>query len=196
MSAADPAGFARRCVESLVTGDPAPAAPSEPLFAARAGCFVSIKRSGHGRGQGHGNGPDSDRGRSHAGAELRGCIGTLGPTQPDLAAEIAHNAASAALHDPRFPPISADELEGLSYSVDVLGDPEPCEASQLDPATYGVIVTSGLRRGVLLPDLPGVDSVEHQVDIALQKAGISRGEPFALQRFTVTRYREQGPDAG
>lgn len=170
--AGDPAGYARACVERLVAGEPAPPAPAGDPFAAPAGCFVSIKRHG----------------------ELRGCIGTLAASEDDLGAEIARNAAAAAFHDPRFPPIAPAELDGLSYSVDVLGEPEPCAIGDLDPLVYGVIVTSGMRRGVLLPDLPGVDTVAHQVSIALQKAGIAPDERFAVQRFRVTRYREHGAD--
>jgi len=126
--------------------------------------------------------------------QLRGCIGTLTPAEPDLAHEIARNAASAAFHDPRFPPVTADELDGLSYSVDVLSPSEPTRLEELDPRRYGVIVSSGWRRGVLLPDLAGVDTVERQVFIALQKAGISPDEPFETQRFTVTRYLEGEPE--
>ena len=163
-----PADYARACVESMVRGRPTPAPPGSEVFAPRAACFVSIKKLG----------------------ELRGCIGTLAPAEPDLAQEIARNASSAAFHDPRFPPVSEDELAALTYSVDVLSPSEPATAAELDPAEYGVIVTAGFRRGVLLPDLPGVDTVARQVAIALQKAGISPDEEFAIERFTVTRYRE------
>jgi len=166
----DPAGFARSCVEHLVAGEPTPATPRDDPFGDAAACFVSIKKRG----------------------ELRGCIGTLSPAEADLGAEIARNARSAAFQDPRFPPVSAAELVDLSYSVDVLGEAEPCGLGDLDARAYGVIVNCGWRRGVLLPDLPGVDSVERQVAIALQKAGIGPDEPFDVQRFTVTRYREEG----
>ena len=142
-----------------------------PFFTRRAACFVSLKKHG----------------------ELRGCIGTLEPAAADLGAEIARNARSAAFHDPRFQRVRADELPALTCSVDVLSPSAPCTRSDLDPAVYGVIVLAGFRRGVLLPDLQGVDSVEQQVDIALQKAGIGRGEAFTLERFTVTRYREGEP---
>jgi AmmeMemoRadiSam system protein A len=166
-----PADYARACVETGVLGRP-PALPAEhPFYRRRAACFVSLKRRG----------------------ELRGCIGTLEPAEADLGAEIARNARSAAFHDPRFHRLRADELEGLTYSVDVLSPSAPCALVDLDPAVYGVIVLAGFRRGVLLPDLQGVDTVEQQVDIALQKAGIGPGEPYTLERFTVTRYREGEP---
>jgi AmmeMemoRadiSam system protein A len=163
-----PADFARACVESHVRGRPLPQSSAHPFFSRRAACFVSLKKHG----------------------ELRGCIGTLEPAKTHLCDEIARNAHSAAFHDPRFHRVRADELPELTCSVDVLSPSQPCGLSDLDPAMYGVIVASGFRRGVLLPDLQGVDTVEEQVDIALQKAGIGRGEAFSLERFTVTRYRE------
>jgi len=123
------------------------------------------------------------------GGELRGCIGTFQPAHETLAEEIISNAISAACRDPRFPPVGEDELDELEVSVDVLSDPEPArDASQLDPRRYGVIVQSGNRIGLLLPDLEGVDSVEEQLGIARNKAGISPHEPILLFRFTVDRY--------
>jgi len=166
-----PADYARACVESCVLGRPLPLPPAAPFFTRRAACFVSLKKHG----------------------ELRGCIGTLEPGEPDLGAEIARNARSAAFHDPRFHRVHADELAALACSVDVLSPSETCALADLDPAAYGVIVLAGFRRGVLLPDLQGVDTAEQQVDIALRKAGIGRGEAYTLERFTVTRYREGEP---
>lgn len=166
-----PAEYARCCVEHLVRGEKPDLAPSTGPFVERAACFVSIKAHG----------------------ELRGCIGSLEPAEDDLGAEIARNALSAAFHDPRFPAVSIGELDDLTYSVDVLGRPEPCDLDDLDPLRYGVIVEAGGRRGVLLPDLAGVDTVGRQVDIARQKAGIRPGDPVRLSRFTVRRWRESAP---
>jgi len=166
-----PADYARACVESVVLGRPLRPPPGHFFFARRAACFVSLKKHG----------------------ELRGCIGTLEPAEPHLGAEIARNARSAAFHDPRFHRVRSDELAALTASVDVLSASEACTRDDLDPAVYGVIVLAGLRRGVLLPDLDGVVTVDQQVDIALQKAGIGRGEAFTMERFTVTRYREGEP---
>ena len=133
----------------------------------RAAAFVSLKKRG----------------------ELRGCIGTFQPCYENLAEEIISNAISAATRDPRFPPVSAEELPELDVSVDVLGEPEPVpDASFLDPKRYGVIVKRGGRIGLLLPDLEGVDSVEQQLEIARAKAGIGAHEPVQLYRFTVTRH--------
>lgn len=166
-----PADYARSCVEAFVRGGGAPSAPDDPFYARRAACFVSLKKRG----------------------DLRGCIGTLTPAEPDLGGEIARNAHSAAFHDPRFSRVRPDELADLSVSVDVLSPSEPCERANLDPARYGVIVMSGFRRGVLLPDLAGVDTVALQLGIALQKAGIAPEEDFTVERFTVVRYREGDP---
>lgn len=150
---------------------PLPPPGEHSFFRRRAACFVSLKKHG----------------------ELRGCIGTLEPAAADLGAEIARNARSAAFHDPRFHRVRADELAELACSVDVLSPSAPCAAADLDPSVYGVIVLAGFRRGVLLPDLQGVDTAQQQLDIALQKAGIGPGEAFTLERFTVTRYREGEP---
>jgi MEMO1 family protein len=140
---------------------------AEPLFRKRGGAFVSLKKFG----------------------ELRGCIGTTAATTASLADEIVQNALSAGLHDPRFEPVREDELIDLTYSVDVLGEPEPVSGREtLDPAVYGVIVRSGSRTGLLLPDLEGVDSVEDQLAIACRKAGIRSGESYQIMRFKVTRY--------
>jgi AmmeMemoRadiSam system protein A len=135
----------------------------------RAGVFVSIKKHG----------------------ELRGCIGTISPVQKNIAEEIRRNAISASTEDPRFSEISRDELESLSYSVDVLEEAEPIQSEdELDPKKYGVIVTLGHRRGLLLPDLEGVDTADEQISIAMRKAGIppSERKNVRLERFLVTRY--------
>ncbi|HWQ62190.1 MAG TPA: AmmeMemoRadiSam system protein A [Negativicutes bacterium] len=136
----------------------------------RAGVFVSLKKHG----------------------ELRGCIGTFAPTQPDIATEIIRNAVSAGTHDPRFEPVAADELPGLDISVDILSAPERVDSLDvLDVKKYGVIVRHGGRSGLLLPDLSGVDTVEEQVGIAMRKAGIEPHEEIELYRFTVTRYGKE-----
>ena len=138
-----------------------------PGMERRAGAFVSIKK--HGR--------------------LRGCIGTVEPAQENLAAEIIANAISAGVHDPRFHPVQAHELSQLTYSVDVLTPAEPVTGiEELDPYRYGVIVKSGRRTGLLLPNLEGVTTAEEQIEIASQKAGIRPGEPVELYRFEVERY--------
>lgn len=144
-----------------------PADVSSELTGRRAGVFVSLKKDGR----------------------LRGCIGTIAPTQPSMAMEILHNAVSAGTQDSRFSPVQKSELPSLVYSVDVLGDAEDISGmDELDVKRYGVIVSSGYRRGLLLPDLAGVDTPQQQVEIALQKAGISQNETYSLQRFEVVRH--------
>jgi len=123
------------------------------------------------------------------GGNLRGCIGTFEPQEPTIAQETVRNAISAATRDPRFPRVSRNELDSIEYSVDVLTPPEKIGSTgQLDPRKYGVIVQAGKRRGLLLPDLDGVDTVEHQVGIAMQKAGIPSGAAIELSRFEVKRF--------
>ena len=149
-----------------------PSSPgSSALLAARAACFVSIKTLA---------------------GDLRGCIGTIEPQRDTLQQEIIANAISAATNDPRFKPITVPELAQLRYSVDILSSPEPTSFADLDPVNYGVIVEdeSGDRRGLLLPDIAGIDTVARQVEIATRKAGIREGERVKLLRFRVDRYRE------
>ncbi len=123
---------------------------------------------------------------------LRGCIGTFIPTQPNLAQEIIYNAISATSEDPRFYPIKKSELKDLKISVDLLSDPETAkDVKDLNPKKYGVIVKSASgQTGLLLPDLPEIDSAEKQIAIACQKAAISPTEPIQLYRFTVKRHHE------
>jgi AmmeMemoRadiSam system protein A len=124
----------------------------------------------------------------HKGDELRGCIGTFLPTQPCVGDEVIA-CAIAASHDPRFAPIRKEELPELKTKVDVLSSSEKTEIKNLDPKIYGVIVKSADgRRGLLLPDLKGVNSSEEQIAICRQKAGISPDEPIELYRFTVERH--------
>ena len=127
-----------------------------------------------------------------ANGQLRGCIGTFVPSHSTLALEIIHNAIAAATRDPRFSPLRQRELADLNVKVDVLSTPVPVDGpADLDPRRYGVIVLAsrgGHRRGLLLPDLEGVDTVEEQIRICRLKAGIGPNEPVKLQRFEVERY--------
>ncbi len=165
----EPVRLARETIERYVRTGAVPDSPmlTDATLPQRAGAFVSIHQHG----------------------DLRGCIGTTGPTRDTLAEEIAYNAIQAATGDPRFPPITAGELDALEIGVDVLHDPEPIEGlDELDPRRYGVIVSCDWRRGLLLPDLEGVDTAQDQVAIASRKAGIAPGEPVRLERFRVDRH--------
>ena len=145
-----------------------PSELSHELLIKKAGVFVSIKKNG----------------------QLRGCIGTIAPAESCIADEITRNAVSSGTHDPRFEAVTEAELPALVYSVDVLSKPEPIRSmDQLDTSLYGVIVTNGMRRGLLLPNLDGVDTPKQQVEIALQKAGISLHETYSMERFEVVRHK-------
>ena len=121
--------------------------------------------------------------------DLRGCIGTISTTAENVLAEICRNTVSAGTEDPRFAPIELDEFPDLICSVDILGAAEPIEsAEELDVKRYGVIVSKGWRRGLLLPNLDGVDTVEYQIAVALSKAGIRQSEKYEMERFEVVRY--------
>lgn len=139
----------------------------EKLLKTKSGVFVTLKKN----------------------EELRGCIGTIEPVEESLAMEIIRNAISAGTLDPRFPAVTEDELEDIVYSVDILGPIEKIDSpDELNVEKYGVIVTSGYRRGLLLPNLEGVDSVKQQIKIALAKAGIGLDEDYTLERFEVIRH--------
>ncbi len=125
------------------------------------------------------------------GNDLRGCIGTFLPTSANLYEEIVKNAVAAATEDPRFYPVLESDLEALQYSVDVLSEPERVkDLLELDPKKYGIIVIKGGRKGLLLPDLEGVDTVEEQLRITKMKAGIDPGDKdVEIFRFSVERYK-------
>ena len=179
----EPAGclpaIARRSVEAALHGETAatPVVPKlDPLNELRAGVFVTLHTLK---------------------GDLRGCIGTIEPSRGNVVAETWHNARSAAFHDRRFKPVEARELPQLVFEVSLL---EPAEdvasAADLDPRRYGVIVNgSGDRRGLLLPDIEGIDTVEQQLEIARRKAGLGADEPMRLQRFRISRFAETLPAA-
>ncbi|MDD4923981.1 MAG: AmmeMemoRadiSam system protein B [Dehalococcoidales bacterium] len=166
----EPVELAKKTIETYVnegriieTPNPLP-----PLFQEKAGVFVSL----------------------HKFDQLRGCIGTFEPAHDNIAEEIISNAISSATRDPRFSPVTADELKQLEYNVDVLTTPEPVnDISELDAKKYGVIVEKDYRKGLLLPDLEGVDTAEQQIDICRRKAGIMPHEKVQLYRFEVKRYK-------
>ncbi len=165
------AGFARECLTYYLTAQPFDKLiiPGEPLLKEKKSCFVTLKKDGN----------------------LRGCIGTVQPVRENLALEIKHNAISAGTQDPRFWPLQADELSLISITVDVLGDMEKISGTEeLDPKRYGVVVRHGGKVGLLLPHLDGVDTVEEQLQIAKQKAGIFPEEEVELWKFEVDRYFE------
>ncbi|MBR3552628.1 MAG: AmmeMemoRadiSam system protein A [Clostridia bacterium] len=162
--------LARASIEAWVLRHERLAVPTglpEEMLTRRAGAFVSLHKNG----------------------QLRGCIGTIMATKKSVAEEIIQNAISACARDPRFSPVTADELAALEISVDVLGELEPIESpAELDVKRYGVVVSHGAKRGLLLPNLDGVDTVEEQIAIARQKGGIGKNEPYKLERFEVVRH--------
>ena len=146
-----------------------PAEAPAPIKSGPAGVFVTIHTASSG--------------------DLRGCIGTISPTEDALAQEVINNAIAAATRDPRFSPVRPAELDDLEIDVSVLYPPEPIDSADLlDVKQYGVIVERGHRRGLLLPDIPGIDDVPTQVRYALMKAGIGENEKVALFRFRVEKY--------
>ena len=161
--------LARRTIETFVKEGKVIEPPKElsPEMKEKAGVFVSLHRQG----------------------TLRGCIGTFAPTAENVAQEVIRNAVESSSRDPRFPPVGKGELADLEISVDVLTDPVPVKSAQeLDAKKYGVIVKSGPRKGLLLPDLSGVNTPEEQIAICRKKAWIAEDEPVELFRFEVRRF--------
>ena len=169
-----PQELARLAVETFILAGRLIEPPTDPqdILATRAGAFVTL-RSSDGR--------------------LRGCIGTIEPARATVAEEIIENAIRAATRDPRFPAVSPIELPTLRYGVDILSPPEPARGPEdLDPWIYGVIIETldGARRGLLLPRIEGLESVEEQWQAVHLKAGITPGTPVRVERFSVTRFGE------
>jgi AmmeMemoRadiSam system protein A len=162
--------LARKSVEEFVRNRSVISAPESlsPEMTDRSGVFVCIKKLG----------------------QLRGCIGTFIPSTDNVAMETIRNAISAATQDPRFAPVDENELNDLAYSVDVLSPPEKVkDITELDPKKYGVIVAKGSKKGLLLPDIEGVNTVDEQLRIAKMKAGVLQDEKVELFRFRVQRYK-------
>ena len=162
--------LAKKSVEEFISNRKTICPPEHlsPEMQEKAGVFVCIKKRGL----------------------LRGCVGTFMPCTENITVETIKNAIAAATQDPRFVPVEEDELNELVYSVDVLSPPEKIEnVSELDPKKYGVIVVHGNQKGLLLPDLEGVNSAEEQLKIAKMKAGIRTDEKTEIFRFRVNRYR-------
>jgi AmmeMemoRadiSam system protein B/AmmeMemoRadiSam system protein A len=170
MNFSEPVKLAKKTIETYINEGRIiePPDPLPPMFEEQAGVFVSLHKFG----------------------QLRGCIGTFEPAHDNIAREIISNAISSATRDPRFSPVTAEELRYLDYNVDVLTAPEAIEdIKELDPKKYGVIVEKDYRKGLLLPDLEGVDTPEQQIDICRRKAGIMPHEKVQLYRFEVKRYK-------
>lgn len=145
-----------------------PSYVTEEMKGSKRGVFVSLKKHG----------------------DLRGCIGTITPLRENIAEEIVRNAVEAGVHDPRFYEVNEEELMEIDFSVDVLTEPEPAAKEDLDPKKYGVIVRTNRKAGLLLPDLEGVNTIEEQLGIALDKAGIRENEKYTIEKFMVIRHRE------
>lgn len=162
--------LAKKTIEGFIKDGIIIAPPEKlsPEMEGKAGVFVSLKKHG----------------------QLRGCIGTFSPTTENIAQEVIRNAIESATQDPRFPSVTNDELKDLEISVDVLTSPEKIASEkELDAKKYGVIVKSGQKKGLLLPDLEGVNTPEEQIFICRRKAGIAENEPVELYRFEVRRYK-------
>ena len=161
--------LARKTIETYIKDGTIYGPPKEftQEMKEKAGVFVSLHRQG----------------------QLRGCIGTFAPTTENVAQEVVRNAIESSSRDPRFPPMQADELKDLEISVDVLSQPVPAKSvKELDAKKFGVIVKSGQKRGLLLPNLPGVNTPEEQIAICKKKGWIADDEPIELFKFEVKRY--------
>ncbi len=179
------ARYARAVLEERLAGRPMPApvrqAVAGPVFDRRAGVFVTLTKSG----------------------ALRGCIGTLVGVQ-SIRRSVAENAVNAALHDYRFPPVTAGELADLRIEVSVLSEPEPLVfrdpgdlVSRLRPGIDGVILEAAGRRATFLPQvweqLPRAEDFLSQL---CRKAGLAgdcwRQGGVGVQVYQVQKFGEDG----
>ncbi|MDD5145356.1 MAG: AmmeMemoRadiSam system protein A [Candidatus Pacebacteria bacterium] len=163
--------LAKKAVETYINEGKIISLPSDlskEFLEKKAGAFVTLEKNG----------------------KLRGCIGTYLPTRNNVAEEIIYNAISAATEDYRFDTVQADELPQLSYTVYILNEPGLIsDIKELNPKKFGIIVRSGRKCGLLLPDLEGVDTVEEQISICCQKGGIDPKEKISIYKFTVEKYQ-------
>jgi len=194
--------LAKKAVETFIkTGKKIePIAPVPAEMKKRAGVFVSIYKKGNVVTTPRNLSPVIQEPspeqlsdgvlRPQTQPQLRGCIGTYLPTKKNIAEEIIFNAIAAATADPRFPPVSEEELSQLTYSVDILSTPKEVKSvAELNPQKYGIILVQGGKRGLLLPKLPGIEAVEQQIKITALKAGIDLTQPLKIYRFTTVRER-------
>lgn len=151
---ADLLGLARGAVEAHFRNEPPPRLSSDraEAFGEPRGLFVTLRKLG----------------------ELRGCIGTLAPTG-DLARVVPEYALRAALEDPRFPPLTPEELPLCQIEISVLTAPERLEApEQLEVGRDGLILELHGRRGLLLPQVAtewGFDRERFLAEVS-RKAGL------------------------
>ncbi len=161
--------IARTAIEAQMAGEDPRRTLAQTANSAPQGCFVSLKKR----------------------ARLRGCMGTMAPTRASLEEEVLENALAAALRDPRFEPLRTDEVGQLHISIDLLSPMEEVlSENDLDPSRFGLLIKAGSLHGVLLPDLPGVTTVQRQIEICREKAGIAPGKAVTMQRFQVERIFE------
>lgn len=159
--------LAREAVETYVARQSYISPPATPEIKSASAVFVSLKLNG----------------------ELRGCMGTTSPCYRSLGEEIVNMAVAACSKDTRFDPVQEWELADLDYTVDVLSPPDNVtDTSMLDPRLYGIIVQEGKRKGLLLPNLDGIESVADQIEIACGKAGIKMSKKTKISRFRVERH--------
>jgi len=124
-------GLARQAASDAVSRDSLPQQiPHDGVFAERRGVFVSL----------------------HVKRRLRGCIGVIEAEEP-LGDSIVRCAASAALQDPRFPPVRQGELEELEIEISLLSPPAAISLPQIEIGHHGLLVCRGAQRGLLLPQV-------------------------------------------
>ncbi len=164
--------LAREALRAAVLHEKLAPPPLPPVFSGKRGVFVTLNRDG----------------------ELRGCIGIPLPVMP-LGEAIIEAAASAALQDPRFNPVTPEELSLISLEVTILSVPEEITASpasradEVEVGRHGLIVKGRGRSGLLLPQVAseyGWNAVEF-LDHTCTKAGLPPGcwrdEQISVLRF-------------
>ncbi len=167
---------ARQAVTAAVAGEPMPdLATDDPDLREPRGAFVTLKKAG----------------------QLRGCIGYIEPHAPLIEA-VADNAQSAALRDPRFSPVTPQELPNISIEISALTPLEPVtDVEEIEIGRHGLVISQGSNRGLLLPQVPvewgwnREEFLEHTCLKAGLPPGAWRDDDTELLRFEAEVFSEE-----
>ena len=170
--------YARAVLEAHLQEKSEPVFPSNvdaALFDERRGIFVTLK----------------------IGKQLRGCIGQILGYQP-LRESLPEMTCAAAFGDPRFPPVTLEELKSVKLHISLLTVPKPVRSfNDIRLGTDGIIVTYGRKKGVYLPEVAtetGWSQKEFFTSCALEKAGLSANkmEKALIEVFQTEGFEEEG----
>jgi len=175
-------GIARASIASRLAGDPLPDSPPPaasffPALTEPRGVFTTLYLAG----------------------ELRGCVGYALPLRP-LFRAVAETASAAAFEDSRFWPVTPEEAPSLRISLSVLSPLFPITANEVEVGRHGLLISSGMRRGLLLPQVPVEHGWDRETFLAqtCHKAGLPLDawrKSATLEAFTAEVFGDEGAPA-